>query len=35
MTAVRLVLILALRNLFILIGDALFDVLAGFAPRLR
>ena len=35
MTAVRLVLALALLNLLILVGDALYNVFAGFAPLLR
>lgn len=35
MMAVRLVLALALLNLLILIGDALYTVLGGFAPLLR
>ena len=35
MTAVRLLLALALLNLLILVGDALYNVLGGFAPLLR
>ncbi len=35
MTAVRLVLALALLNLLILLGDALYNVLGGFTPLLR
>jgi hypothetical protein len=35
MTAVRLMLILALLNLLILFGDALYNVFGGFAPLLR
>lgn len=35
MTAVRLMLVLALLNLLILFGDALYNVLGGFAPLLR
>jgi hypothetical protein len=35
MMAVRLLLALALLNLVILIGDALYNVLGGFAPLLR
>jgi hypothetical protein len=35
MIAVRLVLALALLNLLILIGDALYNVLGGFGPLLR
>ena len=35
MTAVRLVLALALLNLLILAGDALYNVFGGFAPLLR
>jgi len=33
--AVRLVLALALLNLLILLGDALYNVLGGFVPLLR
>jgi len=33
--AVRLVLALALLNLLILVGDALYNVLGGFVPLLR
>lgn len=35
MTAVRLILALALLNLLILFGDALYNVLGGFAPLFR
>jgi hypothetical protein len=35
MTAVRLLLVLALLNLVILLGDALYNVLAGVLPPLR
>jgi hypothetical protein len=35
MIAVRLLLVLALLNLLILVGDALYNVLGGFAPLLR
>jgi len=35
MMAVRLVLALALLNLLILVGDALYNVLGGFVPLLR
>jgi hypothetical protein len=35
MTAVRLVLALALLNLLILVGDALYNVFGGLAPLLR
>jgi hypothetical protein len=35
MTAVRLVLALALLNLLILVGDALYNVFGGFSPLLR
>jgi hypothetical protein len=35
MIAVRLVLALAVLNLLILVGDALYNVLGGFAPLLR
>jgi hypothetical protein len=35
MIAVRLLLALALLNLLILVGDALYNVLGGFAPLLR
>ena len=35
MTAVRLMLVLALLNLLILFGDALYNVFGGFAPLLR
>jgi hypothetical protein len=35
MTAVRILLALALLNLLILVGDALYNVLGGFAPLLR
>jgi hypothetical protein len=35
MIAVRLVLVLALLNLLILFGDALYNVLGGLAPLLR
>jgi hypothetical protein len=35
MIAVRLLLVLALLNLLILFGDALYNVLGGFAPLLR
>ena len=35
MIALRLVLALALLNLAILIGDALYNVLGGFVPLLR
>jgi hypothetical protein len=35
MTAVRLVLALALLNLLILVGDAVYNVLGGLAPLLR
>jgi hypothetical protein len=35
MIAVRLVLALALVNLLILLGDALYNVLGGFSPLLR
>jgi hypothetical protein len=35
MIGVRLVLALALLNLLILIGDALYNVLGGFGPLLR
>jgi hypothetical protein len=33
--AVRLVLVLALLNLLLLVGDALYNDLGGFAPLLR
>jgi hypothetical protein len=35
MMAVRLVLALALLNLLILVGDALYNILGGFVPLLR
>jgi hypothetical protein len=35
MIAVRLVLTLALLNLLILVGDALYNLFGGFAPMLR
>jgi hypothetical protein len=35
MIGVRLLLVLALLNLLILFGDALYNVLGGFAPLLR
>ena len=35
MTGVRLLLALALLNLLILFGDALYNVFGGFAPLLR
>jgi hypothetical protein len=35
MIAVRLVLVLALLNLLLLVGDALYNVLGGFGPLLR
>lgn len=35
MIGVRLLLVLALLNLLILLGDALYNVLGGFAPLLR
>ena len=35
MIAIRLVLALALLNLAILVGDALYNVLEGFVPLLR
>jgi hypothetical protein len=35
MIAVRLLLALALLNLLLLVGDALYNVLGGFAPLLR
>jgi hypothetical protein len=35
MMAVRLLLALALLNLAILVGDAVYNVLGGFAPLLR
>jgi hypothetical protein len=35
MIAVRLLLALALLNLAILVGDALYNVLGGFGPLLR
>ncbi len=35
MMGVRLLLVLALLNLLILFGDALYNVFGGFAPLLR
>jgi hypothetical protein len=35
MIGVRLLLVLALLNLLILVGDALYNVFGGFAPLLR
>jgi hypothetical protein len=35
MIGVRLLLVLALLNLLILFGDALYNILGGFAPLLR
>jgi hypothetical protein len=35
MTAVRLILVLALLNLLILFGDALYNVFGGLGPLLR
>ena len=35
MTAVRLILALAVLNLLILVGDALYNVFGGFAPLPR
>jgi hypothetical protein len=35
MIGVRLLLVLALLNLLILFGDALYNVFGGFAPLLR